>query len=125
MTRLRIAALILAVVTGARAQKPPAFDVASVKANHSPDMCGMHVQFLPGGRLSIENMPLFIVIALAYDVPFNPSVRLSGVPDWTRSDKFDIEARAETLPPDLVGAADIPCHQVAGGIGRGLHGKAV
>jgi len=175
-------------VAGAYAEKPPAFDVASVKANHSEDRRTIHVQFLPGGRLSIGNVALFAIISFAYDVPINPSIRLSGMPDWARSERFDIEATTdnESLPPDVVGVArtrkmklmlqtllaerfhlrvrtetkempiyavlvgkngpklkpagiqendcadpatkpdsGIACHELMGGIGRGLHGKAV
>jgi len=34
-----------------------------------------------------------MLIAIAYEVPFQ-SVRLSGAPDWTRAERYDIEATA-------------------------------
>ena len=169
-----------------RAQPPAttlAFEVASVKANKSEARPGL--QFLPGGRFSATNVPLYILIATAYNLPFQ-SVRLSGAPDWTRSERYDLEATAGTgvipaglsakaredktrsmlqalladrfkltirrdtkeLPvyavvvgkngPKLQTAkieekdcADSPehngvtCHRWTGGMGRGLHGKAV
>ena len=69
------------------------FEAASVKPNKSATRPGM--QFLPGGRFTATNMPLFMLIASAYDVPFQ-SVRLSGGPDWIRSERYDIEATAGT-----------------------------
>jgi uncharacterized protein (TIGR03435 family) len=132
----------------------------------------------------ILNVPLYVIIALAYDVPFQSQTqRLSGGPDWVRSETYDIEATAGTLgPPEMTSEArirkmklmlqtllaerfqlrlrhsvqdmpvytvtvgkggpklkpapvvesecmtaklDPPCHQVYGGVGRGLHGKAI
>jgi uncharacterized protein (TIGR03435 family) len=69
------------------------FEAASVKPNKSATRPGM--QFLPGGRFTATNMPLFMLIASAFDVPFQ-SVRLSGGPDWIRSERYDIEATAGT-----------------------------
>ncbi len=182
---LRMAVLGFALICSAWSQQAPAFDVASVKANHSPDARNAHVQFLPGGRLSIENIWLSAIISVAYDVPFNRSVRLSGMPDWAGSERFDIEARTDeaSLPPgpadaarikqmkamlqtllaerfhlkvrsetrelpvyalviakngpklksagiaesdcEAPGQSQIRCHELTGGMGRGLHGKAV
>jgi uncharacterized protein (TIGR03435 family) len=95
-----IAAVAGPIAVGIRAQSQPAphlaFEVTSVKQNKSADWRGMGIEFLPGGRFKATNVPLLIVIATAYDVPFQSS-RLSGGPDWIRSDKdkYDIEASAE------------------------------
>jgi bla regulator protein blaR1 len=163
----------------------PAFEVASVKPNKSPDFRGASMQFLPGGRLKATNLPLYWIIAQAYDIP-PQSVRLSGGPDWIRTERYDMEATAGTgvitaglstkaredkmrlmlqrlladrfhltilhetkqLPAYVVVVAkngpklqrakieekDCPesptpdgirCHIINGGMGRGLHGKAV
>ena len=42
-------------------------------------------------------------VLYAYDVPVNPSPRLSGLPDWTIREKYDIEAKApaNAIPPGL------------------------
>src|SRR5215472_6183432 len=90
------AGVLLAVITAAGlfAQSgvtPLRFEVASVKPNNSATRPG--VQFLPGGRFTATNTPLFMLIAIAYEVPFQ-SVRLSGAPDWTRAERYDIEATA-------------------------------
>jgi uncharacterized protein (TIGR03435 family) len=77
----------------AQAQPKLAFEVASVKENKSPDPRNGGVQFLPGGRFSARSIPLYFVIAMAYDVPFQ-SDRLTGGPDWIRRSFYDIEATA-------------------------------
>ncbi len=170
-----------------RAQSAPdaalAFEAASVKPNKSPEFRG-GVQFLPG-RFRAQNLPVYWVIAAAYNIG-PQSVRLSGGPEWIRSEKYDIEAtagsgampaglsakaredrvrrmlqtlladrfrltvRRETrdLPAyvvvvaknglklqkasidekdcsDAPAAGGIRCHVINGGMGRGLHGKAV
>ena len=46
---------------------PPAFEVADVKPNKSGQI-RMAVDFQPGGRLSAVNVPLKVLIALAYKV---------------------------------------------------------
>jgi uncharacterized protein (TIGR03435 family) len=76
----------------AQAHPPPSFEVVSIKANRSEERV-MDNRMLPGGRLSIKNLPLFIVIANAYGVPFQ-SIRLAGAPDWTRTERYDITATA-------------------------------
>jgi uncharacterized protein (TIGR03435 family) len=65
---------------------PLAFEAASVKPNKSSDR--PYVQLLPSGRLVVANVPLLALVLMGYDVPPN---RLSGGPDWIRSDRFDIE----------------------------------
>ncbi|HKD08756.1 MAG TPA: TIGR03435 family protein [Bryobacteraceae bacterium] len=69
---------------------PASFEVISVKQNHSDDMRGARIQFLPG-RFLATNYPLQLMIAAAWNLPFQ-STRLSGGPDWIRSERFDIEA---------------------------------
>ncbi len=82
-----------------------AFGAASIKREKSNDpRVGRSfpaLQFLPGGRLVIRKMPLYIVITTAYDLPFQ-SDQLSGGPDWIRNDLYDIEATAEegAIPAD-------------------------
>jgi uncharacterized protein (TIGR03435 family) len=75
-----------------------AFEVASVKQNKTTNQAGF--QALPSGRLVIANVPLAMIITMAYGLPIQ-SNRLSGGPDWIRSDRFDIEA---TPPPGAISA---------------------
>jgi bla regulator protein blaR1 len=72
------------------------FEVASVKPHKPGDRAFVFPQFLPGGRFSVAGIPLQIVIAFAYNVPFQ-GTQLSGGPDWIRSmeNVYDIEAKAE------------------------------
>ena len=71
-----------------------AFEVASVKLNTSTDPRGMGMQILPGGRLVASAPPIFFV-ATAYGLPF-PTDRVTGGPDWLRSERYDIEATPES-----------------------------
>jgi uncharacterized protein (TIGR03435 family) len=67
-----------------------AFEAVSVKPIPSVDRSGlMPPTALPGGRF-VSKFPLSIVISYAYKLPFNPSVRLSGVPN--SAGIYDIEA---------------------------------
>lgn len=61
-------------------------------------------QFLPGGRLTVPGAPLQILIAVAYNLPFQ-GTQLSGGPDWIRSadNLYEIEAKAD--PDALTGLA--------------------
>jgi uncharacterized protein (TIGR03435 family) len=95
-----LAAIAGPVITGMtmtlplRAQSKPAarlaFEVASVKHNTSTDPRGMRMQILPGGKF-VGSAPLFVFVATAYDLPFQ-SDRLSGGPEWIRTERYDIEA---------------------------------
>jgi bla regulator protein BlaR1 len=81
----------------ARAQEAPgaplAFEVASVKPNKSGQR-SMGSRILPGGHYTANNVPLYRLIAEAYRVPLQSS-RISGGPEWLRSENYDIEAKAE------------------------------
>jgi bla regulator protein blaR1 len=78
-----------------------AFAAASIRESKSRDKGGMDLKFLPGGRLVVHGVPLSIVVATAYDLPFQ-SGRLSGGPEWIYRTAFDIEATAEegAIPAD-------------------------
>jgi len=73
---------------------PPAFEVASVKLNTRGG--GMVLRPQPGGRLTVENIPLRLLIQNAFDVrPF----QISEGPGWIDSEHYDITAKAEGNPP--------------------------
>ena len=77
----------------------PSFDAATVKANKSGE-ARMAVDFLAGGRFSATNVPLKILIALAYHV--RPEA-VTGGPGWLGTDRFDVVAKAlQTTPPDEI-----------------------
>jgi len=178
-------ALACALLPLPGAAQSPAFEVVSVKPHNAEDTRNIGMQVFPGGRLSATALPLRALLAYAYSLPMNPSERLSDLPDWTISERYDIEAKAPDgafpagLPtsearakmqamlqalladrfklvmrretkdmamyaltvatggPKLekssieekdcpLGVADgVGCHQFMGGMGRGLHAKAV
>jgi uncharacterized protein (TIGR03435 family) len=96
---MKIAAILLATIGAApnihaQSATTPAFSAASIKANPSTGPGPLGMQFLPGGRLRIENVPLYMIVTQAYNVPFQ-SKRLTGGPDWIRGQRFDIDATAE------------------------------
>jgi uncharacterized protein (TIGR03435 family) len=98
MNRMLLAVFATVALAGAQ---PLKFEVASVKANKSPDFRNGGMKVTPGGKISYTNIPLLLVIAIAYEVPFQSAQRLAGAPDWTRAERFDIEAAAPegAIPP--------------------------
>jgi bla regulator protein BlaR1 len=83
---------------GVLAQSQPsealAFEVASVKPNKSgsprePTM------ILPGGRFTATNNTVRALILNAYGIFSSPYLLLGG-PSWIDSERYDVEARAET-----------------------------
>ncbi|HTA42601.1 MAG TPA: TIGR03435 family protein [Bryobacteraceae bacterium] len=77
-------------VIDTRAQWPMEFEVASVKLNNS----GTTTMKFPApaeGRFQATNFPLKALVAFAWDVLGS---RISGAPDWTNSERFDVDARA-------------------------------
>jgi uncharacterized protein (TIGR03435 family) len=85
-------------------QVMPAFDVASIKSNRSgpgPRAIGPE----PGGRFGALNVGLRELIGFAHGIS-NADVesRVLGGPEWIRTERFDVAARAaDVLPPDQIG----------------------
>ncbi len=79
------------VVTAQSPPTMPAFEVASVKPNRS-DRLVIQIDRPVSDRFSATNVPLRELIRFAYDLQ---DTRLIGGPDWTRSERFDIVAKAE------------------------------
>lgn len=75
---------------------PASFEVASVKpSNPNPSgPLGSIPLMLPpiGGRISATNMPLRLLIRMAYEVQ---DFQIVGGPSWQMSSKFDIVAKTE------------------------------
>jgi uncharacterized protein (TIGR03435 family) len=74
-------------------QKPPAFEVASVKPNTSGDTNGM-LRPLPGGRMTAANMQVRQLITFAYQVA---GFQLIGGPAWL-ADRYDVVAKMDGNP---------------------------
>ena len=108
-----IASLAVAVAcassSGLHAQAPAAlaFEVASVKpSNPNPSSpLGAIPMVMPplNGRLSATNVPLRVLIRLAYGVQ---DFQIVGGPSWQMSNKFDVTAKAAegtgTTMPDVL-----------------------
>ena len=96
------AAVYLLVALPAIAQSQ-AFATITIKPARSADPRNSRVQVLPNGDLIASAVPVISLLSYAYDVPVNPSPRLSPLPDWTLREKYDIEAKApaNAIPPGL------------------------
>jgi len=78
---------------------PAAFEVADVKVNKSGEL-RMAIDIQPGGRVTMRNVPMKVLIAFAYHL--RPE-RLAGGPAWLESERYDVVAKAlETASPDDV-----------------------
>ena len=86
-----------------------AFAVTSIKPVRSVDPGNARTQVLPNGDFVAKAVPVIRLLSYAYDVPANPSPRLSGLPDWTIREKYDIEAKA---PSDAI-ARGLPAQRSA------------
>jgi uncharacterized protein (TIGR03435 family) len=78
---------------GQAAVGTPTFEVASVKRNTAAGDTEPTGDS-SNGRLSLRNMPMFVLVARAYQVNYD---RLAG-PDWIRTERYDIDAK---FPPDV------------------------
>src|SRR5262245_27101368 len=89
-----LAALALAVMP-VSSQNKPSFEVASVKP--SAPAGGPLTMGAAGGRFTATNVPLRLLIQLAYQSPAAPLLpnQIIGGPDWLANDHFDIEAKPE------------------------------
>ena len=105
MHRVLVSAVaVLAVAIAAHAQAPapsatePAFEVASIKPSPLLEDGGSGRLF-PNGRYSFNNIPAISLIATAYEIPTD---QIIGAPDWTRRERYDVEARtvAGTTPDE-------------------------
>jgi uncharacterized protein (TIGR03435 family) len=94
---------VLLAAGTAHAQAPdpdgPAFEVATVRPNHSSET-RRQIEVLPGGRFNAINMTLWQILSIAYPVDgrFRDEIQLTGGPGWIKSERFDIIAKAEGFP---------------------------
>jgi uncharacterized protein (TIGR03435 family) len=76
----------------------PTFDVASIKPS-PPDARGVAPGSPgPGGRWSASNVPLLMIMQRAFEQYSRPGLIVGG-PAWIRTDKYEINAKAEGEPP--------------------------
>ena len=92
--------LLLASPAVAQSQ---AFAKITIMPANSADTRNMRLKVLPNGDLVASVVPVIMLLSYAYDVPVSPSPRLSGLPDWSIRDRYDIDARAiaNTITPSL------------------------
>jgi uncharacterized protein (TIGR03435 family) len=103
--------ILIAALTAALAQSPTsskAFDVVSIKPSAPDEHNSFMAQRLPGGSLRLIGAPLRMMIMRAYDVK---AFQLSGGPDWVRSDRWDVLAKAEGVEDRLTLAQERPMLQ--------------
>ena len=97
-----IVVVVLSTVLTAQ-QRPPAFEVASLKPSRSADSAwamgcanGGPVGKIPAGHCVGTNVLLLHLIAQAYGLPsFSAAQRVSGLSGWASSTRFDLNAKAE------------------------------
>ena len=92
MSFVRCAPVFIVCIT-----PPNAWTQAFVKVDIKPSAASKpgpsRLQILPSGELIGRAVPVVELINLAYDVPDNPTPRLSSLPDWADHERFDIEAK--------------------------------
>jgi len=71
-----------------------AFTRIEVKPARSTDPQSSRVRVLPSGYLTATSVNVIMLISEGYGVPANPSGRLSTLPSWVYSERYDIEAQA-------------------------------
>lgn len=92
-----LAALILAAATLAAGQTKE-FEVASVKPHNGEDDGRVGIQITPGGRWRATNVPLQLLLQIAYEL--KPG-QMTGAPGWINNERYDIDAKLdETLGPN-------------------------
>ncbi len=94
-------ALICLLVALPAAAQSQVFATIAIKPARSANP--RTVQWLPNGDLIASAVPVITLLSYAYDVPVNPGPRVSPLPDWTLTEKYDIEAKASAnaIPPGL------------------------
>jgi uncharacterized protein (TIGR03435 family) len=95
MSMVLLGAALLPLNGRGREQKPLAFEAASIKPN-GPDASGqirVAIMPQPGGRLTIVNANLRILIQFAYNID---DAQISGGPAFMDSDRYDIVAKGDS-----------------------------
>jgi len=92
--------LVVALPAVAQAQ---AFAKITIRPASSADPRNMRMKVLPNGNLIANAVPVIMLLSYAYDVPVDPSPRLSPLPDWTIRERYDIEGKgiANATTPSL------------------------
>src|SRR4051812_18160649 len=94
MRRLMVGMCLMAAAALVSAQSPAVsddgtFEVATVKQNTSGERGG-GIRRLPGGRVTVTNMPVRALITFAYQLG---QFQLIGGPSWLADDRFDVTGK--------------------------------
>src|SRR5262245_41054979 len=87
-------AVIVSVVASGQQPTDYVFEVATLKQNKSGERGG-GIRRLPGGRVTVTNMPARGLVTFAYQLG---QWQLVGGPGWLADDRFDITAKIEGNP---------------------------
>ena len=90
---LTITSLALLLLISLHAQDLPAFEAASIK--ESRGLLPTPTPFAPD-RFNRSNITLSLILVYAYEVS---EFQIEGGPDWVRTRRFDIEAKADRIRP--------------------------
>jgi uncharacterized protein (TIGR03435 family) len=104
MSQLCAAVVFLLLALPAVAQSQ-AFEAISIRPVRSGDPRNMRMLILPNGDLDASAVPVLFLLRYAYDVPVNPSPRLSGLPNWRETYDIQAKAPANAIPPGLPASA--------------------
>src|ERR1700687_5433050 len=72
-------------------QPHPVFEVASIKPSE-PGGRGMGLRYLPGTRMTAQNVPLRFLIQAAYRAR---DFQVTGGPAWMNTERYDMTAKGE------------------------------
>jgi uncharacterized protein (TIGR03435 family) len=86
-----IVCFIVALLDVAQSQT---FEKIAIRKASSADPRSMRMQILPNGNFIATTVPVIVLLSYAYDVPVDPSLRLSPLPEWTVRERYDIEGKA-------------------------------
>ncbi len=88
---------VLALAAPVLAEDPVSFEVASIK-QHKGNDANQNGRLLPGGRIEITNMPLRLMVRIAYGASIQTTEQVVGGPAWVGADRWDIVAKAAGDP---------------------------
>jgi uncharacterized protein (TIGR03435 family) len=103
MSRVCHAVIYLLVALPAVAQSQ-SFATITIKPARSADPRDARVQMRPGGEWFASGISVGRLMTIAYGMPGNGSPRFPPLPNWTLTEKYDIEATAPAniIHPDLL-----------------------
>jgi len=86
-------AIVLAFLVSPSIARTQAFSKIVITPSASTDTRESRLQILPSGELIAHAVPFVELLSIAYDIPENPSPRVSPLPEWAVNQRFDIEGK--------------------------------